>query len=878
MKRHLYILFFIFSVLCGLNSYSQVANYTFSETTGTYTSITGGTQLVTTTAGATTYDTDGSYFTLPAGSQFSFNGTTITSINMTADGSVYMNPITTTTGNGTTGSMSSTATAAGIICGMNMDLRSTSLASQVYERRWQDVGTEVVFQWQNAARYLSDATERFSFQVRVTKSTGVVKVVYGNMTTIANSTTYVPGVGLRGSVNTDFNNRRLTGTVPDATPNWGAPNGTAAGTSNAHTVRFTSASSCFPASGLTFIWTPPSCINPTGLTITFTSSTSANLSWTAPSPAPASGYDWEIRTSGAGGSGATGLVASGSVGAGVTTASTSALTGNTTYTLYVRSNCGSSNYSTWSASASSTSPAPAPSNDACSGATNLACGTSSLAGTTVGSVSETAPLGYSSDYGVWYSFTGDGQQTTISSTAVFDHEMTIMTGSSCGSFVVVSSQDLAIANGTETHTFIATNGQQYYVYIAHYSPGNTTTGTFTISRTCTAPPTPPSNDNCSGSTSLPCGTSNLAGTTVNSVVETAPGGGGLASDYGVWYTFTGNGQQTTISATGTGGFDIEMTVLHGNSCSTNYLINSLDNTGSNGTESLTLVTANGIAYYVYVAYWSSTGTTSDVGTFTISRSCTTVADGPCNNAVAGPSAVMPDEITPSVTSSCPTNGTFTDEYLTWSNALSGIQYRASTTTSTDWITIRTGTPSGTVEANGTQPLTWTSSVTGTIYIHVNSNGGCASGPFCRDVTVERLSALPIELIYLRGESFENYNKLYWATATEINTDYFEIEESLNGFDWRMVAYKKASGYSQSEIKYSINVEVGYPSLRYYKLKQVDLNGEFNYFGILSLENKGKENKKILAYYNLLGQQIKLDNYTGLYFVIYSDGTTQKFYK
>jgi hypothetical protein len=246
---------------------SQVNTYSFSETTGTYTAITGGTQLVTTTGGVTSYDTDGSYFTLPAGSQFIFNGTNITSVNMTADGAVWLNPGTSTTGNGTTGAIASAGTASGIICGMNMDLRSTALASQIYERRWQDNGTEVIFQWQNAARYLQSSVERFSFQIRINKSTRVVRVVYGNMTTIANSTTYQPMVGLRGSVNTDFNNRRLTAAVPDATPNWGAPNGTAAGTSNAHTVRFTSNGTCFPTSGLIFIWTPPAvpsndaCVN-----------------------------------------------------------------------------------------------------------------------------------------------------------------------------------------------------------------------------------------------------------------------------------------------------------------------------------------------------------------------------------------------------------------------------------------------------------------------------------------------------------------------------------------------------------------------------------------------------------------------------------------
>ena len=264
MKKYI---IFLFCFLYSFIGNSQVSSYVFSETTGTYTSIVGGTQLVTTTGGVTSYDTDGSYFTLPVGSQFIFNGITITSVNMTADGAVWLNPGTTTTGNGTAGSISSTATASGIICGMNMDLRSTQLTSQVYERRWQDNGTEVIFQWQNAARYYStifgqtptSTVERFSFQIRINKSTRVVRIIYGNMTTIANSTDRVPVVGLRGSVNTDFNNRRLTGSVPDATPNWGLPNGTTAGTTNNHTVRFTSNGSCFPSSGLTFIWTPPVC-------------------------------------------------------------------------------------------------------------------------------------------------------------------------------------------------------------------------------------------------------------------------------------------------------------------------------------------------------------------------------------------------------------------------------------------------------------------------------------------------------------------------------------------------------------------------------------------------------------------------------------------
>ncbi|MDO8899694.1 MAG: choice-of-anchor J domain-containing protein, partial [Bacteroidales bacterium] len=92
---------------------------------------------------------------------------------------------------------------------------------------------------------------------------------------------------------------------------------------------------------------PPSCIVPTALAVSNITTTSATIGWTAPSPAPANGYQWEVRTSGAGGSGAEGLAASGSTAAGVVTANVSGLASGTNYNLYVRSNCGGGDFSGW---------------------------------------------------------------------------------------------------------------------------------------------------------------------------------------------------------------------------------------------------------------------------------------------------------------------------------------------------------------------------------------------------------------------------------------------------------------------------------------------------------------------------------------------------
>ncbi len=102
----------------------------------------------------------------------------------------------------------------------------------------------------------------------------------------------------------------------------------------------------------------PTCLMPTGLTATNVTTTSADLNWTASTSNPANGYQWEVRTSGAGGDGAIGLVDNGTTAAGIVTANTALLAANTTYTFYVRSDCNGT-FSLWAASASFHTPCDA---------------------------------------------------------------------------------------------------------------------------------------------------------------------------------------------------------------------------------------------------------------------------------------------------------------------------------------------------------------------------------------------------------------------------------------------------------------------------------------------------------------------------------------
>ncbi|MEN9742466.1 MAG: hypothetical protein RLZZ65_271 [Bacteroidota bacterium] len=90
----------------------------------------------------------------------------------------------------------------------------------------------------------------------------------------------------------------------------------------------------------------PTCMAPTALTSSSISYQTANIGWAAPTSGTApSNYEYEIRTSGAAGSGVTGLVSSGTVS--TNSANITGLNGGTTYTYYVRSSCGSGDFSFW---------------------------------------------------------------------------------------------------------------------------------------------------------------------------------------------------------------------------------------------------------------------------------------------------------------------------------------------------------------------------------------------------------------------------------------------------------------------------------------------------------------------------------------------------
>ena len=96
--------------------------------------------------------------------------------------------------------------------------------------------------------------------------------------------------------------------------------------------------------------------------------------------------------------------------------------------------------------------------------------------------------------------------------------------------------------------------------------------------------------------------------------------------------------------------------------------------------------------------------------------------------------------------------------------------------------------------------------------------------------------LPVELLSFTGYNSNKNNYLDWSTASETQTLKFEIERSADADAFLKTGEVTAHGNSTSINNYSFtdyNVPLG---INYYRLRQVDLNGEYKYSNTIAIQN------------------------------------------
>ena len=95
--------------------------------------------------------------------------------------------------------------------------------------------------------------------------------------------------------------------------------------------------------------------------------------------------------------------------------------------------------------------------------------------------------------------------------------------------------------------------------------------------------------------------------------------------------------------------------------------------------------------------------------------------------------------------------------------------------------------------------------------------------------------LPVVLDRFDANVNEDWVELRWVTSSEINSDYFVIERSKNGRNWKELITVGAAGNSQQTIEYFEVDYKPYKGTSYYRLKQVDFDGSYEYFSMVPVK-------------------------------------------
>jgi Secretion system C-terminal sorting domain len=96
------------------------------------------------------------------------------------------------------------------------------------------------------------------------------------------------------------------------------------------------------------------------------------------------------------------------------------------------------------------------------------------------------------------------------------------------------------------------------------------------------------------------------------------------------------------------------------------------------------------------------------------------------------------------------------------------------------------------------------------------------------------STLPVTWLYVQGQMKQDGALIQWATASESNTDRFEIEHSTDAVNYKKAGTVTAAGNSSNTINYEWLHAAAASGVNYYRIKQIDLDGKFSYSAIIKL--------------------------------------------
>jgi hypothetical protein len=187
------------------------------------------------------------------------------------------------------------------------------------------------------------------------------------------------------------------------------------------------------------------------------------------------------------------------------------------------------------------------------------------------------------------------------------------------------------------------------------------------------------------------------------------------------------------------------------------------------------------------------------------------------------------------------------------------------------MSILTGSPSTgfTNIGNSTNPTasgtSWTSSnftlnAGQCVYLVVDGFGGDAcSYSYNLNVVSGGCVVLPVTLTSFTTKCDNGIPLIEWTTVSELNSNYFQIERSRDGFEWVEVSRINSSSNSATEKNYQLyDMTTGGNFEGYYRLKQVDFDGNFEYFSPKYLMCQQKNEESVEVFPNPTSNEIFIE--------------------
>jgi hypothetical protein len=108
--------------------------------------------------------------------------------------------------------------------------------------------------------------------------------------------------------------------------------------------------------------------------------------------------------------------------------------------------------------------------------------------------------------------------------------------------------------------------------------------------------------------------------------------------------------------------------------------------------------------------------------------------------------------------------------------------------------------------------------------------------------------LPIDLLEFNALATDEGDvELRWTSVTETNNDYYTIERSQDGLVWDNLAKITGAGNSTETLNYTELDRNPLAGISYYRLKQTDLNGDFEYSKVRAVNLTAFDREDMLVY-------------------------------